>query len=322
MFQSFIKLGLLPENIFVLGKAYSSNGEIINEIKELGITVIQPEFNPSVSFDAQHKENCEQLWHLSELKRSGNQKLVVLDDGGSLLQVVMNNTCSFVGIEQTSSGFRKLEHSIIPVPIFNVARSKIKLEQETPYIARLGVKRIEEIILRYELRNPNILIVGMGPIGIETQRILSEKGYSISSYDKTQGERPLLELIKNNIQIIVGATGSQILSHEEIVELNDLLNERIILVSMSSSDREFELWRLRDLFVVNKSIHEDVEFGKIVIANNGFPITFKGMRIEAAPEQIERTICLLFSGVMLGIIKDVLPAGFVDIPEEILKTIE
>ena len=60
----------------------------------------------------------------------------------------------------------------------------------------------------------------------------------------------------------------------------------------------------------------------ITIANNGFPITFKGNRFESTPKEIEKTICLLFASVILGIIeKNNLAKGLINIPEKIEKLI-
>ncbi len=322
MFEKIIKLGFVPENIFIVGKAYSSNFEVMKEISGLGITVIQPEFNPLVSFDIQHKQNCEELWRLSENKRKSCARLVVVDDGGVMIETALQDGHKeFVGIEQTSSGFRKLEHKEILVPVFNVARSRTKLELETPYIVALGVQRIEVLMNQYAIEKPDILVVGLGPIGMEIQKSFIDKGFAVTAYDRIHGEQDLLGLVENH-EMVIGTTGSQILSHDEIIQINNSLKRKILLISMSSSDREFELWKLRDLFAAKKSIHEDVQFENIIIANNGFPITFKGQRIESLPEEMERTMGLLFAGVMLGSIEGGLPKGLIDIPKVITDILE
>src|ERR1035437_2235599 len=57
MYKMFIEFGLKPENIVALGKAYSSNKEVIQDLKDLGIKVLQPEFS-GISFDIEHSNNC------------------------------------------------------------------------------------------------------------------------------------------------------------------------------------------------------------------------------------------------------------------------
>lgn len=325
MFQKIMGLGILPENMFILGKAYSTNDDILNECKNLGIFTLQPKYNPNVSFDDQHKENCNNIWELSREKRALAEKIIILDDGGILLSVAVNDTDTslYVGIEQTSSGFRKLESQKISFPIFNVARSPIKLELETPFIIDVGFPRILESINYFKIDNPRFLVIGLGPIGLELEKRIRENNFFVTSYDKIHGEQNIDKIILDNtIDVIIGATGSQVISHDEIAFLNSQLNKKAIFVSMSSSDREFEIWKLRDLFSLKKTIHDDIHFENITILNGGFPITFKGNCFEVTPAKIEKTIGLLFSGVCLGILDNDLEKGIIHIPESITKLLE
>ena len=319
MFEKIIEFGIKPSNIFLLGKIYSTNFEILDELKRIGINAYQPEFDQSLPFDIQHKKNCEKIFSKSE----NDDQIIIIDDGAQLLEI-FNKTKhdNVVGVEQTSSGFRKLEKIALNFPVFNVARSRVKLEQETPLIVSLGQKRIKEKILEWKLEKPNILIVGLGPVGKEMTETLKNEG-DVFKYDISEGEKNIIDLIlKNKVDIVIGATGSRILSHDEIVKINHLLNKKIYLVSMSSSDREFEIWKLRDIFIKTSSVHTDIFYGNITIANNGFPITFKGNRFESTPKEIEKTICLLFASVILGIIeKNNLANGLINIPEKIEKLI-
>lgn len=323
LFQEAVSFGFKPENIFILGKIYSTSDEVFSELRQLGFSVIQPKFNPDKSFDQQHTENCLSLVNLARTSLEKAPHLIVLDDGGSLLSVVSKEDLNIkiVGVEQTSSGFRKLENLQINFPIYNVARSRIKLELETPFIVELGIRRIKEKIFQY-IHAPKILVIGLGPIGIEMVQVLKREGFDVVGYDKIHGEQNLTSLIKENINVVIGTTGNQILSHDELLYLNSITNTQVLMVSMSSSDREFEIWKLRDIFNSNNPIHDDLIFENIIITNNGFPITFKGVRIEATPEQMDRTMSLLFLGILLGCLKEVSKNGFLDFPEEILKLLE
>lgn len=322
LFEKIISLGFLPENIFLLGKAYSTNSSVLDEIKSSGIYVVQPPYDANRSFDEQHSENCRNLLEVSEQKRENAQNLIVLDDGGALLGVVhLLNLSVTAGVEQTSSGFRRLEGQEISFPIFNVARSRIKLELETPHIVALGIRRVEEKIKEYSIENPHILVVGLGSIGEEMVRAANVKGFNVSSYDKIHGLKDISKIIEEGINVVIGTTGSQIISHDELLSLNDSAIQKILFVSMSSSDREFELWKLRNIFTKDNGLHDDLLFRKIIIANNGFPITFKGNRQEALPEEMDRTMSLLLSGVVLGALKHEVLSGFVDFPDNVLGLI-
>ena len=103
MYKMFIEFGFKPANIFALGKAYSSNVEIINELKQMGINVLQPEFI-GASFDVEHFNNCQNIANTV----SDKDKNIILDDGGYLIDASKDKNIYFA-VEQTSSGFRKLE---------------------------------------------------------------------------------------------------------------------------------------------------------------------------------------------------------------------
>lgn len=106
-------------------------------------------------------------------------------------------------------------------------------------------------------------------------------------------------IIKNNINIIIGCTGKNILSENEIENINKKINYNLFLISMSSSDREFDSLYFREN-QINLSPHTDIQKGNAILVNNGFPITFKGNAYESTPKQIENTMVLLYKSVLLA----------------------
>ena len=141
MFECLIKFGFNPRQIFVLGKAYSTNDDVLKELKGKGIQAMQPKFS-GASFDEEHKKNCEGLLRLIP----ESAECIILDDGADLIKTfARNNRGVRSGIEQTSSGFRRLENERLPFPVINVARSVTKLIQESPLVAR----HLSERILNY-----------------------------------------------------------------------------------------------------------------------------------------------------------------------------
>jgi len=307
MYKMFIKFGLNPKNIFALGKIYSSNTEIINDLREIGIQVIQPEFYGG-SFDSEHKVNCEKL--ASEV--SDNNINIILDDGGYLIDALKDKNI-FFAVEQTSSGFRKLENYKIKFPIFNVARSETKLTQESPIIGRIVFERVKNYTLDNKLESPSILIVGLGPIGNSIYQIFSEEKFNVDGFDiEIERKKLLLYLENNKPDIVIGATGTQLLSESDLTMLN---NDHIYhFISASSSDREFPVSNFRK----NNFIHGDVKYKNFIFVNNSFPITFKGNKYEATPIEIEKTIALLMGSVLHGISrKENLGNGFVDVSKEL-----
>src|SRR3989338_257818 len=304
MYNGFIELGVKPENIHALGKIYSSNKSVIEDLKALGIQALQPAFLGK-PFDEEHRNNC-----LALRSKFSNEKVIILDDGAELINVFAENYDNVLfAVEQTSSGFRKLENLKHKFPIVNVARSKTKLTQESPLIARLCFERIVEHTQKYDLVNPKFLLIGLGPIGESMRQILTENNFGMAGYDKDDYSS-IVDLI-NEVKpgVVIGATGAQIISEEELSQLS----QSIHFISLSSSDREFPVSKLR----TSSNAHDDIESGNLIFANGGFPITFKGNRYESTPVEIEKTISLLFGSVAHGIKIGYQGEGLINVPEEL-----
>jgi len=312
MFELFVSFGFNPSKIIVLGKVYSTNNDILNEIRQIGIKVLQPKFS-SISFDDEHRRNCKKVLGLVPV----DSKVIILDDGAELIQVFIGAKREVIfAVEQTSSGFRKLEKDFLPFPVVNVARSTTKLVQESPLVARQCFELIGKYILENKINKPSILVVGLGPIGEAILEIFEQNQYIVSGFDIKHRHSDLVSVILNNKpNVIIGATGSSILQKEDITNL--ISNKLLYLISVSSSDREFPVVSFRK----GGEIHEDIVYKNITFANNGFPITFKGNRNELTPVEIEKTICLLSGAVIDGIVNDIKKPGLINVSEKLEKMI-
>jgi hypothetical protein len=331
MFNLISNFGIPRKNIFIFGKIYSTNNEVLSELKEDGFNVIDLEFDPNISFDEQHQDNCKRIFQEFVNFVKPSSRIIVLDDGGELLKIaneeyeLLQKKGIVIGVEQTSSGFRKLENTKMHFPVINVARSSTKLIKESPLIAHLGCTRIVDVFNQYEIKESRILVVGLGPIGSNVFSILNNKGYFIIGHDSAfDSESEIVNLVKDNhINVIVGATGSNIVDEHVLTEINQNLAYKVYLISMSSSDREFPALHIRRQGVIPEKIHSDIFWNNIVLVNNGFPITFKGSRHESTPEEIEKTIALLYGSVLSGMFTDqTYDRGFIDVPSEIIDIIE
>lgn len=330
MFNLISDFGVPKENIHIFGKIYSTSDEVLSELIREDFKVSKPVFNPEVSFDVEHNKNCinELRAFLSSIESPS--KIVILDDGGELLKAVNDNFksmpqgVSVVGVEQTSSGFRKLENTQLHFPVFNVARSAVKLIKESPLIADLGCRRIGDVINKYSIAEPRILVVGLGPMGSNTLAILESQGYFTLGYDIAHhGQAELIDLIRNNdINMVVGATGSNILNERQLQALENAFSRKLYFISMSSADREFPAVCIRKKGILSPDVHGDVAWNDLVLINNGFPITFKGNRYESTPEEIERTIGLLYGSTLEAVTRNVVPTGFVEVPVLVTDILE
>lgn len=324
MLSLLVNFGIPKENIFILGKAYSTNDKLFKELVKNGFNVYQPLFDAHKSFDEQHSENCNWLFNLCREKVPMKARVIVLDDGAMLLSLFndrfekISKEIEVLGIEQTSSGFRKLENEKLNFPIINVARSAIKLDKESPAIAETCLKKLSKYFLEKEIGYKKYLIIGVGPIGKAFFKLLQERGENVVGFDIVLENEKLREKIKTfKPNIIIGATGTTSISEDDVEYLNSF-GYPIYLVSASSSDIEFSAASYRKKN--ESSIHSDIRFDNIVFVNNGFPINFEINRPKEGIEWIERTICLILGSILyLASLKkhSILKVGFIDVPKKI-----
>lgn len=329
MFELVANFGIPKQNIFILGKAYSTNTDIFLKLKEKEFHVVQPIFKIEESFDKQHKDNCENLLNRFISLIPDNAKIICLDDGGQLLEVINDyfqklSGKEIIGIEQTSSGFNRFKNSHLHFPIINVARSSTKLVRETPFIVKLGIERVKEVFQKYFISDPRILVVGLGPIGEGMKMFLEQNNYFVVGHDIIHdGSVKIEELIQlNKINVVIGATGTTIIDEQQLLQLQKEGNGRIYFISMSSSDREFPAIYLRMGAEPNPNLHADCIYKNLVLINGGFPITFKGNRYESLPAEMEKTMALLYGSIIDSTLNNREEKGFVDVPSGIIKIIE
>ena len=306
MFEHLIAFGFDPEKIIVLGKAYSSNQEIISLLTSKGVNVLQPPFS-GTAFDEEHRNNCQKVLDLVPQ----GARVIILDDGGELIKVfVENNRKVLFAVEQTSSGFRKLENEQIKFPVINVARSATKLVQESPLVARLCFERIKDYLTEKKVFNPAVLVVGLGAIGEAILEVFKQAGFRVEGFDIKHGHKELPTFItKTGVNIVVGASGFPVLEKSEVEAM--VSANPLYFVSVSSSDREFPVANFRQ----GNTVHQDIVYKNITFVNNGFPITFKGNKIELTPVEIEKTICLLGGSVVHGVVFPLEQKGIVEVPK-------
>ncbi len=309
MFEYLVDFGFNPNKIIVLGKIYSTNTSILKELKDKGIKVFQPEFSGK-AFDIEHKNNCNMILDLVPK----DKKIVILDDGAELIMTFADNKRDVLfAVEQTSSGFRKIENKKMNFPVVNVARSETKLIQESPFIARDCFEKIKNYFQVKNIKNPSIFVVGLGPIGEAMQKILEQNDFKIQGFDVKYGHNNLIKNILNiKPDVIIGATGFPVLLKKDIEKISSL-NKQLYLISVSSADREFPVADFRK----DKEIHKDVVNKNVIFVNNGFPINFQGNSIEGMSADMEKTICLLSGSVIYGVTHILKNKGLVDIPIEL-----
>jgi len=318
MFQALIKKGLKPQNISLIGKCYSTDLETYQAMKNLGFDICDTsiEFDSHQAFDHSFKRNIRNFLNARKerLNSSGNNYVIVLDDGGELLEEIGDYLIRFekiFGMEQTSSGYQKLSVKNHPIPIINLARAKAKLEIEPKYIIRNSLEKIYASLQDLKLTPKKALIIGNGAIGSAVYKYLHGK-LEVTRFDvdpnKCDYHAKELESLLATHDLIIGCTG--------ITSVPSNLHSKIqpgsVLVSLSSSDREFDSYYFRKNLAPTTCCYDHIKHNGIILLNCGFPITFNGFNVDN-PNFFQFVRALIISCIAQGINQPNSNTGIVDL---------
>jgi hypothetical protein len=288
-------LGLPKENISIIGKCYSASKLAYNMLIKDGLFVSEKTFayTSHLSFDEQFSLEIDAFLKsaLKKINLSEGKKIIILDDGGELLRSANTHLKGYpnlLGVEQTSSGYNKLKDVNLHFPIINVARSYAKLQLESPHIAKSILNQLKTVTTTHD---KHILIIGKGIIGSQLASIIAKK---IDYYD-IQCNQPIHKIVDlKQYDMIIGATGDHALDSK----YHQQLKPNTFLVSVSSSDREFQAVELRKQIAVSNNCHEHLRINNINLINSGFPLNFYGSDYDNIPlHDIQLTVALLFAGI-------------------------
>jgi hypothetical protein len=316
--RSFFDMGIKPERTALIGKCYSTSTKTLNLMRNEGIYVCSTsvEFDSYQSYDEQFQKNTVEFYRdtIRRLKIPSHAKIIVLDDGGELLSIVNNDPADFeriIGIEQTSSGFWKLNKMDLKIPVINVARSSAKLVVESFMVAEEQTRNITNAIESLNLSPERVLIIGNGSLGNYLASTFQGYYDTVLTYDTVahRSDLGMENLDLSTFDLIIGTTGVCSLPLENSVSS---LKEDVVLASVSSSDREFGAAYLRKKANQIHHCHTDLSIDGIHLLNCGFPVNFQGADEDTIPlEKIQSTIALLFSATCQGVIQKDLKKGLI-----------
>jgi S-adenosylhomocysteine hydrolase len=305
MFRYLVRSGLKKENNFLIGKIYSNDKNTEKEFKKKGVYTHEYNYHSHLSFEEQFSKAVQSfLKSVNKRIRTLNfDKVIIVDDGGELVEQICANklpsNVDVAAIEQTTFGYEKLTriNKKLPFPIINVARSKAKLDVESPFIAEAIIKETKKRLAKLKKEPKKILVVGSGAIGTNLFDQL-RKNFKVDLYDKARDKSHFsenLELVIPEYDTIIGSTGATIISRNEY----KLFKNDVSLISASSSDIEFDAVYLRRLVKATKDPHVDILTNGVHLLNSGFPINFNGSEVEK-PRDIQLTRALMLSAIYLA----------------------
>jgi len=304
MFHSLFELGLKPKNVSVIGKCYSSSPVVAKRMQDEGIFVspFSFSFDGHKAFDNQYRVKVKLYLRdiLRHTRFSDFEKVIFLDDGGYLLaaaQDLLVDTKNVIGIEQTTSGYEKLKGKELRFPIINVARSPAKLICESPLIAEVIAKKICYKMRQFDFNPHTVLIIGKGVIGTAIYNSLKDQ-FHVEMVDMEIKSEPkaMVSFEKNlkKFDVIIGCTGQCSFHPRQ----HKLLKKGAVLVSASSSDREFQAVSCRKQLPRTSDCHADIEIGHLRLLNGGFPLNFDGKIHSVPPHSIQLTRALLTAAIL------------------------
>lgn len=260
------KGGVKANDIYIVGKAYSSHPLIVKKLQKKGYRLRFKnvfdciEDQPYDTILEKHIINSA----TTLLENIGkNQRGLIIDDGGKAIKLLHKKyprlANKFTCVEQTSRGARTVSDIKKPLcPIINVARSKAKTIYESPVIAEAMVDEFINALEYWEkagvfkLKSKKVLLLGYGFIGENIVEKLVSHGFGISVYDldnkqlrKVKSKK--LNIVKNlakhfnKVDLLIGCSGTQVLQLKDF----EMLKSGTLLINMASTDMEFSAWNLR-----------------------------------------------------------------------------
>jgi S-adenosylhomocysteine hydrolase len=319
LFDALIQFGAKPENIYLIGKHYSTCEAVGVALSAMGIQRRTGFPQPAPGeFASSFKKSIQQLWSdfLAHIKSQPIKGIIILDDGGRCLAAAPEEVISnypIIGIEQTTGGLTNPDTFNLPFPVIEVASSASKLWLESPIIATAAITQRVKAILAKSSFKPVCGIVGAGFIGRAVSEKLLNLGYNIIIYDKKEikiksdknfVKSKSIEDIFEQAQYIFGCTGYDITHAIDFKHIN----ENKLLLSCSSEDREF-LSLVRLTYQENNQEYhplDDLNYktknnANLNIMRGGFPITFDGSSQPAAANDIQLTQGLLLGALLQAV---------------------
>lgn len=306
LFRALVRSQVRPEHIVVLGKTYSSNPSVVKELTEMGIYVLQ-ESQPTKPghFRETILGDVKRLWVVARSRLRETRSIVVLDDGGRAIAAcpAWARKRRATGVEQTSSGWRRMLDHELKIPFVSVARSGIKLVMESPVIGEAVTNALSE---RHLLNSRGVIgVLGLGPIGRAVCESLGRMGKSVATYDPTVPQittnnftwraKSISEVLAE-CALILGCTGVDALRRSDLQGIPRM--GKRILASCSSEDREFRWIILHGSATrSNDNLFCTVDDRQFRIEHNGFPINFVRGGERERPESMQFTRAILLAGV-------------------------
>jgi len=320
MLGHIISFGIKPQNIFWVGKEYSTDPSVENRIKAC-FSIKYMHYirkNTPSRYLRRYVDDINKLWRKvsDRIDHSSKQPIVViLDDGGLCTKHIPGHIvrrCRVIAIEQTTSGLMHTRKS--GVPVIAVASSAAKKYLEPAIISDAIIRALRKEVPS-ALKDMNAGIIGTGNLGSVLVKKTIQEFNKAYVYDRSFGKfkekgavvcNSGLDLV-SKADLILGCTGVDVSS------LNWLGTKKKELYLASCSTGEIEFGKLLRHVLKSGLYHKQVykkhslcvtdNSGKsrVIFIGNGFPINFIYHKEIEKASHMQLTRALMFAGLVQGL---------------------
>ncbi len=323
--SSMFKLGLSPQNTFVLGKHYSECKGVVEEAKKMGVHY-QPCSRQSGlgKFSSAFVRDIVLLWEsvARELKdKKEIRDIIIMDHGGhavAFTPVEIIENYNIVGIEKTTAGLLDKKACGLFFPLIAPALCAAKRVLESPCIADAVVAKLIPLLPSISATKAYCAVLGYGAVGKAVADKLLSLGHRVVVYDCdpnqlkkiTGGAIPTNDnyAVIGYADYIFGCSGRISLPSFEMIRLS---NKNKVLISASSEDKEFLpmlefIQRINNRKVPTTKPLADVVYtsemdAQVCLVRGGFPINFDDTGESVPAKEIDLTRSLNFMSVLQAI---------------------
>jgi len=258
------------------------------------------------------------------------KKLLVVEDGGHF-SYIMNNLVNIFpelngniigSVEQTTSGTKLVaKQKINTYPQISVARSNVKMKFESIFIGQSIVGELNDFLrlMNVTINFRHIILLGYGNIGYKVDAALKPYKCNIDVVDI---EKAIRDVANNNglkaydsfkqdlfeeDTIIIGTTGTNSFSIDDLKLFMTANAERLYLCSGSSKDVEFKLF----IDLIKGRIKDD-DFTIELIENVNYHKTYNVTYHEKT-----KTVILICDGLPVNLIR----ASEFSVPDSVMDIV-
>ncbi|SHF00729.1 adenosylhomocysteinase [Seinonella peptonophila] len=275
---------------YILGKEYTSESDILEQLQKLSIQVKQVQYESIESNDFLYQILIQSL----QKAKQHQQKVIVHELGGyfskAIQQIPTELKPYFAGVvEGTTFGYQRYKQieASLDVPIMHVARSSLK-EIESYFVGESITLAFNNMMrsLGLTIQGAEALVVGYGMIGEKIAKSLQLNLIHPTVYDKDP-----LKMLKARIEgyrilrphqsldqydLVISATGNYAVS----LDMMRAFKSGVILISGGSKDIEFDRIALEKAASKVRQLRPEVKVytlnqKEIILLSNGTALNFR-----------------------------------------------